>query len=544
MAMIENIRKRKELLIIFIGIGMIGFLIPYDAVMALFQQGQNQSIGEINGKSISVERYAQERDLRKSLFNYSSAQNLDTDLWNQLIDESIMNDQYNEVGLVVSDAEFEEIMFGEIISPYVQSTFYQQGVTPEAKENQRLIFENMQEQNPGMYLGYKKIVSERRAKEKWVEIVENGIYVNTLDAKHDYIAKNESRSFNFVLKKYDEIGDSLISYDDSDIKAYFRKHKGDREYQQVQGRDIEYVEFVVDPSEADLSSIQTELNTLKEQWQDAEDDSLFCVANSTSGRYIKFDYRDGDFDGPENENIMNDEVGTIVGPYKQTQGTNSIQRLVKILDRENDKIDSVKVRHILIKGVGDEEIARAQEVVDSLKTELARGADFAELVEKHTEDPASIPNGGEYTFPRGQMDPAFETASFDGEIGQLTEATSSYGIHLIEVLDKMRNDVVTVAAIDRPEKASPATIKAGFTQASEFGINYNSIEDFQNAADTMGMTVLKASNITRNQPNVSNLRNAYDLVNWAYDAEVGEVSNAIQVDNKWIVAVLTGARET
>ena len=35
MAMIENIRKRRGLLIFFIGIGMLGFLVPYDAVMSL-----------------------------------------------------------------------------------------------------------------------------------------------------------------------------------------------------------------------------------------------------------------------------------------------------------------------------------------------------------------------------------------------------------------------------------------------------------------------------------------------------------------------------
>lgn len=34
MSMIEKIRNRQGLLLVMIGLGMLGFLIPYDAVMA------------------------------------------------------------------------------------------------------------------------------------------------------------------------------------------------------------------------------------------------------------------------------------------------------------------------------------------------------------------------------------------------------------------------------------------------------------------------------------------------------------------------------
>ena len=56
MAMIENIRKRRGLLIFFIGIGMLGFLVPYDAVMSLFGRTPgSETIGEIMEKrSIKV----------------------------------------------------------------------------------------------------------------------------------------------------------------------------------------------------------------------------------------------------------------------------------------------------------------------------------------------------------------------------------------------------------------------------------------------------------------------------------------------------------
>ncbi len=44
MSMIQQIRNRQGLLIVMIGIGMLGFLVPYDAVMALMGQGTNRDV--------------------------------------------------------------------------------------------------------------------------------------------------------------------------------------------------------------------------------------------------------------------------------------------------------------------------------------------------------------------------------------------------------------------------------------------------------------------------------------------------------------------
>ena len=44
--MIEQIRNRQGLLLVIIGIGMLGFLVPYDAVLALM--GQDKKV--VDGK--------------------------------------------------------------------------------------------------------------------------------------------------------------------------------------------------------------------------------------------------------------------------------------------------------------------------------------------------------------------------------------------------------------------------------------------------------------------------------------------------------------
>ena len=57
MAMIEKIRNQRSLLMIVLGIGMLGFLVPFDAVIALTGNGTNREVGNVNGKSISGQEY-------------------------------------------------------------------------------------------------------------------------------------------------------------------------------------------------------------------------------------------------------------------------------------------------------------------------------------------------------------------------------------------------------------------------------------------------------------------------------------------------------
>ena len=65
--MIEQIRNRQGLLLGMIGVGMLGFLIPYDAVLALMGQGNARDVGSVGGESISALDYRMELDERRRL---------------------------------------------------------------------------------------------------------------------------------------------------------------------------------------------------------------------------------------------------------------------------------------------------------------------------------------------------------------------------------------------------------------------------------------------------------------------------------------------
>lgn len=123
----------------------------------------------------------------------------------------------------------------------------------------------------------------------------------------------------------------------------------------------------------------------------------------------------------------------------------------QLKDYYNNNIDEfkfeeecVRARHILIKTIddsnnelSDENKLKAKEKAGEILEKAKNGEDFALLAKEYSEDLGSKENGGEYTFPRGQMVREFEDSAFslnEGEISQLVETV--FGYHIIKLEEK------------------------------------------------------------------------------------------------------------
>lgn len=99
--------------------------------------------------------------------------------------------------------------------------------------------------------------------------------------------------------------------------------------------------------------------------------------------------------------------------------------------------------------------------IDSIRTAILNGADFAEMARQHSEDPGSRENGGAYDWVNfGSFVPEFEETVRALNPGQLSEVVqSSFGYHIIEVIEKQdtrfksRHILVMVQATEDDEEA-------------------------------------------------------------------------------------------
>lgn len=528
---------------------MISFLIPYDAIMSLMGQGQNRSVAEVDGVSISTQEFNTAMQERQSLFNYQNNASLENEVWNDMLERTLLADDYNALGLSISQEEYNEIRFGEHISPYIKQTFYGNEVTDEKRDQWKETFANMYNgENPEarvQYEGYANIITAKRLRERYNALVTKGMYANSLDTKYDYLSGEEKVSINYVFKKFADIPDSAVTVTESDVRAYYNQHKSEKKYNQTQGRGLEYIKIPIEASEADITAINEELKTLKAEWETKlGNDSAFVQKNSLNGRYISETLREATAVSGAQKEIWNAEVGSLIGPFDEN-GTN---KLVRLVDMKDIPDSTAKVRHILLsfkdKG-SDVEKAELNARADSLKRAYKNGADFDKLVTDFSQDPGSKAKGGVYEyFPRGQMVPEFESFSFDMPIGSIGAVETSYGIHLVEVLDQRWSvKEAQLAVISREVKPSVKTQKDAYSEASDFSINFSDLEKFRSAADTMGYAVVEAAKVAPNASNLSGLRNAGEVVSWSFNSEVGEVSNPMLVDGNYVIAVVTKMME-
>lgn len=537
--MIEQIRNRQGLLLAMIGIGMLGFLVPYDAVLALMGQGNTRDVGSVDGESISALDYRMEVDERRRL-GFSGDQ-LQDEVWADLTANIVLDDTYDALGLEVTDAEFQEMLFGDLDSPYMGRAFYSNG---ENKAFWQQNFGAMLTTDQGKLnlLSYKRLILAKRKKEKMDALLADALYTNSLEGKYEYINAEKKAEIKYVAKLYKNINDDEVSVSDSDVKRYYNAHKNDPKFQQTEGRDISYVKIPLGASEADIQAMEGEMASVSSDWAAADDAEAFAQ-EANGGREDIRNLRLAQVELDVNEaKFFSEAPGTIVGPYTK----NGQMQLAQVIERTMVPDEAAKCRHILLtaKDAKDaEEMAELGARADSLKRVLRNGGDFDDLVQRFSGDPGSKATGGVYDFfPKGRMVKPFEDFCFDKPIGALGWVETTYGVHLIEVLDR-RSEVeeARVAFITKPVSASSGTAREAYAMASEFAINATDKESLMAAAADAGYATGEANSIAPAARSIAGVRDAAEIVSWAYRSEAGEVSNPILTPDFYIVAHLDAA---
>ena len=537
--MIEKIRNRQGLLLGMIGIGMLGFLVPYDAVLALLGQGNARDVGSVGGESISALDYRMELDERRRL-GFSGDQ-LQDEVWGDLTANIVLDDTYDALGLEVTDAEFQEMLFGSLDSPYMGRAFFSNG---ENKAFWQQNFGAMLTTDQGKLnlLSYKKLIVAKRKKEKMDALLTDALYTNSLEGKYEYINTEKKAEVQYVAKLYKNIPDSEVNVSDSDVKRYYNAHKDDPKYQQTEGRDISYVKIPLGASDSDIKEMDAKMQDTAAAWRDAEDAEAFAK-QANEGREDIRNLRLAQVELDVNESkFFSEPVGTVVGPYTK----NGQMMIAQVLERGMAPDEAAKCRHILLtaKDAKDEaEMAELGARADSLKRVLRNGGDFDDLVQRFSGDPGSKSTGGVYDFfPKGRMVKPFEDFCFNEPIGALGWVETTYGVHLIEVLDRRTEiEEARVAFISKTVGASANTAREAYAMASEFAINATDKESLLAAAEEAGYATGEANSIAPAARTIAGIRDAAEIVSWAYRSEEGEVSNPILTPDFYVVAHLDAA---
>ncbi len=100
--------------------------------------------------------------------------------------------------------------------------------------------------------------------------------------------------------------------------------------------------------------------------------------------------------------------------------------------------DQIRASHILLMYEGSMRSTatrskdEAQQSINSIKSEIDRGKEFAELAKEHSDCPSKETGGDLGQFGRGSMVAEFELAAYGLEVGSVSDVVESpFGYHLI-----------------------------------------------------------------------------------------------------------------
>jgi peptidyl-prolyl cis-trans isomerase D len=582
MSVLESLRKRSGLLVAIVGLALFAFVLTglFQRDSSLFS-GSDNVVGEIAGKSIDYKDFKtkvdeaienQKRNSNKTTLDQNEIDGVVQQIWNQTINEEVLNKEYEKLGIAVSDEELYDLMVDHPHSALVRNLSDPQTgkIAPMFADDKtgqvspakiRQFTQSMTDDQEKQWAQLENYIRQIRIVEKYNNMIKKGLYVTKEVAKANFIAQNANTDIKYVVKSYNTIVDSTLKPSDVELTEYYKAHQN--EFKQETSRKIEYVAFNIAASPEDIEETRKAMEAVANEFKakKATEDSTFVISQAASRNFDVTYHTKGTLSPEIDTTMFKSEIGTVVGPYTEN-GSFIISKLTGI----KTSADSSKVRHILIsyKGAGaSPDVTRTKEQAkkeaDSLLTVLKKDrSKFGEFVDKYSDDNGKKmpPNkkegedypgkGGDYGWMNansGFVEP-FKNAGLDGKKGDLVIVETQFGYHIIEVLDaKGSQKKVQVASIDRKIEPSTKTRQNLFVQASEFAGKNTTEEQFQSAVVADKLNKRIADNIKENDRNIPGIDSPRDLIRWVYENKKGTVSEPKEFGDKFIIAVITEVKE-
>ena len=546
MSVIQRIRDRGAWIVFgIIALALIAFILQ-DGVKRGGSSVSNTSIiGKINGQKIERGDFEDKLALQEKMYGAQGAtrEQLISSVWNQEVEQIVLGQEYDKLGLRVSPKELSDILFGAN-SPLRQEFTDQK--TGEFKANEaRQAFAQLKkskntEQIKTINNVYITPSIQQSLRNKYQNLLIQSAYIPKWLQEKQQADNNAITSFSYVYVPYVAISDSLAKVSDGDIATYEKKHS--TEFSKVEEtRNISYVAISSAPISTDSANTLNQVLSLKKDFAAATDAEAFLNKAGTEAPYYNSYFSKSKMQQANKDSLTKIPVGGLMGPYLDGQNY-VIAKMVGVKEWP----DSTKVRHILIatadprSGQVIREDSLGKKLIDSIETAIKGGADFAALTTKYSDDPGSKDKGGVYDFfPQGKMVIAFNDFAFDKPVGSKGVIKTDYGYHYVEVLaQKNLNPVYKIAYLAKPIMASNETVSAASTAAAQFASVSKSPKEFNANALKENRQVLTANDIKQNDFSVVGLGSNRQLVRWVYEHSPGDVSEPMETGDRYIVAMV------
>lgn len=556
MSILERIRNKSGLAIVFVG-GALALFVISDALQSnsrLFSGDDGTTVGEVGGESIDIKMFeakVNENEMyykqqqQKEAIDQGTADMLRDQTWNQMVQEALLTKQYEELGIEVTNDELFDLVQGDNPHDQIKTAPIFQNKETGMFDRALVVrfLKQLQESNDQQaqvqWVQFEDGLHREALVKKFNTLVKKGIYVTGLEAKRKYAERSASIDFDMVAMNFMNVPDTAVNIDDSELKSYFNRNT-DKYKEKENGRKMDFVLFEVIPTGDDSAKIEKWVADQVEQFRTATNDTLFVDVNSES----KFDtlaHPLSYYPVEVAEQLFNSPQGTVVGPvFKDGK-----YRIYKVSGVQFDSVFNMRASHILFKtdGTTRQDTLNAKMKAQEVMTQIRNGADFAEMAAQYGTDGTASKGGDLGWFREGSMVPEFNDFVKSHSKGEMGIVQTQFGMHLVKVTGDKSKKAVCAGVIERTVEPSEETIKTVYNQASQFAAAISDNGDFDAIVADQGLTKRLADNVREGDKQMAGHAEAREVVRWAYNAKVDDVSDVITVGDKFIVAKLTGIKE-
>ncbi len=551
-------RMRESMPVILFGL-LIAFLVTIifewgmDYLGLTSGRGQHGAIGSVNGKEITFQEFSEL--VRNVSENQQQQSNVEPDenqmrqirqqVWDQLVNQRLIDEQINKLGLVVSDQEIVDWVRGEnppedLKRNFVDSTgTFRRDVYEQFLRDPNQFIRDPQgvDQTFGSkwLANYEKNLRQRRLQEKLQSLVTASVRVSEGEVRRRFLDQNIKYDVLFALFEPNTfVKDEDVTVTDADLKSYYDENL--EVYKIQPSRKLKYVTFLEHPSAADTAAKMSEIEEALKKAREGQDFLQLVNLYSDrpdSGAWFKH----GELSPSIERAVFAAKKGDIVGPLNEFDGFH----IIKVLDERKGGPEFVRASHILFQLTGadsNDVKATAREVAQKARA----GADFAALAATYSKDHGTAQQGGDLGwFGKGRMVAEFEQAAFKAKVGDVVgPIRTTFGLHIIKVTGRDSREV-RLAQIVTKLVASSQTKNDVADRAKDFAVLAQSSE-FTKEANAVGLEVREAE-VQEKGGVIPGLGVNESVTRWAFKNRVGSVSDPFTVPNGWAVFTIAEAKD-
>ena len=609
MAIIGKIREKSGLLVGIVGLALLAFVLG--DYQSMFGKSEGvYGIGLVKGEKVNAEVYSQlsarvqDADRKQAAkdqkeFGEKEIADANDKAWKFMVDSTLLNIEYQSLGINVTDKEFNAYLFAtDGFNPIQNLAQYFTDSTGAVSEKSTIagrqklqaeITKAKASKDPDakkQWENFKKGITDQRKQEKYNDLIEQGVYVTSLEARNEYESKNVKKNISFVQRAYSEISDLSLKVTESELKAFYEAHKSEAKYKnRTSSRDLKLFDVAIYPSKIDSANFSSEINKLKQGFSSSTNDSLFVLKESENKMYFGDKRATAVPQSYEMERRKNPQAiklmsypdylapdfkrAAIGGIVSWEMGDKYL--VSKVIGYTPSKL---KARHLLISTKESKDpnaveskdpkfIAAKKKMADSLLMVINKD-NFSDLVKKYTDDPGSKDKGGLYeNFMEVEFVKEFSDFCATKDSGQIGIVKTEYGFHIIEALGRDSSFFPVLATIQK-KSLKPSELSLSDILSKVDGVLYkidNAIAkiESENGKISKFEKIAKEENyfvrtitMDDNNPkidyrsNINYSKAQTDLLRLAYGEEnkVGSICSAPIFDkNKYIIAILANIKE-